>query len=297
MFTNRLVVIANVQAFGTRCAFFDQHYSDAGLFTFAQQVLRVVQANRQGNQVGYRCQGDVALAEIQLELHFAVVVLEHHTFCFQGGGIRTGGGFGETEAGNEFPLGQLGQVVVLLLIGAVVAEQFRGAQGVGNYYHGAEQAGVGAHLGHDAGLGLGGHGHAAVFLGDLHGEEAIVCHELEDIVRQLAGARQLVAVGHFQQLFHRAVQESLFVGGQLVIVLGEDVFKVHLAAEELTINPHIASFQRLAFGVGDLRENLVVPHPVHHLLKHAVVPLRLSGPAGQGERLRARIKQAPDAYG
>ncbi len=291
VFTDGLVVVADVQAFSALGAFFNQYHGDARLFTLAQQVLRIVQAHGQGNQVGHRRQSDIALAEIQLEFHFAVIVLEHYPFRFQGGRVGTRSGFGEAEARNEITLGQLGQIVVLLLIGAVVTEQLCGAQGIGNHHHGAEQAGVGADLGHDAGFRLGGHGHAAVFLGDLHGKEAIVGHELEDIVRQLAGTGQLIAVGHLQQLFHRAVQERLFVGGELVIVFGEDFFKVHLAAEELTINPYIAGFQGLAFGVGNLRENLVVPHPVHHLLKHAVVPLRLLGPAGQDERLRARTNK------
>ena len=122
---------------------------------------------------------------------------------------------------------------------------------------------MGADLGHDAGLGLGGHGVAAVFLGDLHAEETVFGHEGEQFVWQFAGARQGVAVGHFKQLFHRAIDIGLFVFRQLVVVFGEDFFKIHFAAEELAVDPDVTGFQCLALGVGNLWQDLVIPHPVH----------------------------------
>ena len=103
MFADGLVMVADVQAVET---FFQQYHSDAGIFTFTQQVFRVVQTYRQGDQIGDRRQGDVALAEVELEFDLAVAVLEHFAFRLDGGGVGTGGGFGQTKAGNELAVGQ-----------------------------------------------------------------------------------------------------------------------------------------------------------------------------------------------
>ena len=87
-----------------------------------------MQTYRQGDQIGDRRQGDVALAEVELEFDLAVAVLEHFAFRLDGGGVGTGGGFGQTKAGNEFAVGQFRQVILLLFIGAVVAQQLRRTQ-------------------------------------------------------------------------------------------------------------------------------------------------------------------------
>jgi hypothetical protein len=77
-----------------RRALVDQHAGDADVLAFPQQVVRIAELAGQDHQVGDRREGDVAFAEVELELEFAVRVFEHRAFGLDARGVGAGGGFG-----------------------------------------------------------------------------------------------------------------------------------------------------------------------------------------------------------
>src|SRR3546814_16256008 len=54
-----------------RCAFVNHHAGDADIFALAQEIFGIVHAAGQRHEVGDRCERDVALAEIELEIEGA----------------------------------------------------------------------------------------------------------------------------------------------------------------------------------------------------------------------------------
>ena len=119
---------------------------DAELFFVTQQVIRVAQFEGQTQHGRDGGQGDVAL--VPGEAH------AEHLFSFpftlgddaevgDGAGVRTRFRTGEGEAGDLLADRQTGQVVILLLVGAIVLQQLARAQRVG-YADGGGQHGAGA---------------------------------------------------------------------------------------------------------------------------------------------------------
>jgi hypothetical protein len=245
-----------------------QHHGDAGLGALAEQVVRVLELAGDRDQVGDRRQRDVALAEVEADLVLAVGVLEHQPFGLDRGGVGAGSRLGQTEARHVLARGELRQVVLLLRVRAVVDEKFCGAQRVGDDHvradhvrHRRQLAHHGAAQQHRVAL-------AAVFLGDQQAEETLLLHEVDDVLRHAARARDGVAVDHAAQLFGGAVEEGLLLDRELVVGLAQHLAEVGVAAEELAVDPDRAGFQRLPLGVGDLRQHLVVLHPVHQHCEH-----------------------------
>jgi hypothetical protein len=96
---------------------------DAQILSFAQQVIRVVQAYREAQQCRYWAEGDIAFfpghahAQHFLALPWAPA---YDAAVRDRRGIRTRVGIGEAKAGNLQPLGEARQIVIALLIRAVM---------------------------------------------------------------------------------------------------------------------------------------------------------------------------------
>lgn len=77
-----------------------------------------LEVERQPDDAGHGRERDVALLEGGPDAHHPVL-LGHVAHVAHGGGVRAGGGAGESEAGDQLSAPEAGQVVVLLGLGAV----------------------------------------------------------------------------------------------------------------------------------------------------------------------------------
>ena len=193
----------------------------------AKQLLRIEHAERQADHRRDRRQRDVALGEIEPESDDLAPLPDaaaDDAGVGNRGCVRAGARPGERETGHFLAARQARQVVVLLLLGAVVIEQFRRAQRVG---HGdVEDAGRAAarDLGEHAGVRIGGELQSAVLLRDDHREEAARLEVIPDLGRQVAAPMRDVQViehaaqrsqGPSRKACSSAVRAGAFAGSSL----------------------------------------------------------------------------------
>ena len=188
----RVVTALVVQAFdGGR----QQCAGDADVGFVAQQAFGVAQFERQTDYGGNRRHGDPAffkahpyaqyvfMARAVARVGIAAVADDAGIGNRAGVGTRPRAGEGET--GHIDAFGQPRQVVVFLLGGAVVLNQFGRPQRVGQHNHiGRGRAAAGDFAG-DFGVGVMGKGQAAVFFLDNHRDKAFVFHVLPHFGRQV----------------------------------------------------------------------------------------------------------------
>ncbi|MDT4819991.1 hypothetical protein FQZ97_531220 [compost metagenome] len=120
-----------------------QRASDAQVFLAAQQPVGVVQAERQAQQRADRGQRDVALVPGDLHAdHFAALpfALADDAAVRDRRGVGAGPGAGQREGRDFLAARQARQIVLLLFVGAVVQEQFGGAERV-RHHDGYRQRG------------------------------------------------------------------------------------------------------------------------------------------------------------
>ncbi|MNI21180.1 hypothetical protein D3C73_746910 [compost metagenome] len=120
-----------------------QGQGDADIAGGADQAIRVVHAEGQADQRGYRGQRDVALVEGELDAEDLLAVplaLADDAVIGDRGGVRAGERTGQAEAGHFAAIGQARQVLVFLFLGAVMVEQLTRAQRVRYANGGADHA-------------------------------------------------------------------------------------------------------------------------------------------------------------
>ena len=123
------MVAADVEARRTRV-----HKGDRNprLDAPAQQILRVTEAERNRHEVRDGCQRHVALAKTEANPGLAIAVHEHDAFGIHRRCVGTRTGFGEREARHVVTARELWEVPGLLVLGAVMLDQLRGAERVWN---------------------------------------------------------------------------------------------------------------------------------------------------------------------
>ena len=177
-----------------------QRQADADVALVAEDAVRVVHAERHADQRSNRRQGDVALVEGQLDAdHVGAIPVTHADDAEIGdrGRIRTRPGAGEGEAGHFAAVGQAGQVMVLLFLGAVMHQQLGRPEGVGHADGGADHGGNGRQLLDDLVVAQCAEAQAAVFLRHDHPEELVLLDELPHLRRQVrAHVGDVPVVGH-----------------------------------------------------------------------------------------------------
>ncbi|MNN07410.1 hypothetical protein D3C81_1202340 [compost metagenome] len=237
-----------------------QCQGDADVLGIAEQAVRVVHAERHADQRGDRRQGDVTLVEGELQAqHFLALphALADDAEVGNRGRIGTGERAGQAEAGHFLADGQTRQVVILLGLRAVVVEQFTRAQRVGHTDGGADHAGNRGQLLDHLVVRQRAETQATVFLRNDHAEELVLLDELPHVRRQVRmHMGDLEIVDHPAQLFHRAVQESLFVRGELRLGIVEQDVPVRITGEQLTLEANRTGFQCDALGLGQRRQHL-----------------------------------------
>ncbi len=254
------VVVTVVEA---RRALMHQDGGDADVLALTQDVVRVDDLAGHGGDVGDRAERHVALLEVAAQHDGAIRVAEDMSGGLDALGVTAGGDFGETEAGHVGAVGQLGQVVGLLLRRAVVHEQLGGAQAVGDDHHRSHLAAVGHEHAHDGGDGQARKAHAAPFLGDHQTHEALGLEECHGVIGDAAGQVGLPRIDHGTQLLAGSIEERLLFGGELAVGLLEQFAEAHLAAENVAVDPDVTGFESLTLGLGDDGQQLVPTHQVH----------------------------------
>jgi hypothetical protein len=98
---------------------------------------------------------------------------------------------------------------------------------------------------------------AAVFHRDVEAEELVLLAVVPDLRRQVgADVGDVPVVGHAAERFARAVEEGLFLRGELRLGQREQLVPVGLAGEQLAFEAHGARFERGAFGVRERGQQL-----------------------------------------
>jgi hypothetical protein len=124
----------------------DQRERDADVRLAAEQAVRIAQPEREAQQRRDGAERDVALlpGEADAEPLDAVVhVAADDADVGDRAGVGAGVGAGQREARNLEALREPRQVVLLLFVGAVVEQQFRGAERVGDHDRHALSVGTG----------------------------------------------------------------------------------------------------------------------------------------------------------
>ena len=104
---------------------------------------------------------------------------------------------------------------------------------------------------------IGGKAQAAVGFGNDHAQEALALQVVPDIGGQVeAFLRDLPVIDHAAGFFGLVVQEALFIVGQARARIGVQAAPVGTAAEQLAFPPYGAGLERVALGVGHLRQHL-----------------------------------------
>ena len=120
-----------------RCLAWHQRQGDAQVRCLAQQVIRVIQFERETEQGADRPQGDVSLLPVQAHTQHAFtapVAMTYHATVRDRAGIAACFRPGQREAGHLLTACQARQVVVLLFAGTVVQQQLSRAQRVGHHH-------------------------------------------------------------------------------------------------------------------------------------------------------------------
>ncbi len=239
-----------------------QRAGDAQVFLAAQQAIGVVQAERQPQQRADRGQRDVALVPGDAHAdHFAALpfALADDAAVGNGRGVGTGPRAGQRKGRHLVATRQARQVVVLLFVGAVVQQQFGRAQRVRHHHRHGQRGRARGQLGHDFGMRIGREAQPAVFLRDDHAQETLGLQISPHVRRQVvAFLRDAPVIDHAAGLLGLVVQELLFGVGQTRARVGQQTAPVRAAAKQFAFPPYGAGFQRVALGVGHLRQHLAI---------------------------------------
>ena len=237
----------------------DQRAGDAQVVLVAQQLVRVVEPERESEQRGDGAQRDVALVPREAHAeHFLALpdALADHAVVRDRGGVRTGLGRGERKARDFLAPREARQVVVLLRIGAVMQQQFRRSERVRHHHRDRERVRARRELHHHRGMRERREAEAAVLLRDDHAEEALVLEVLPHRLRQVVAlVGDLPVVGHRADFVHRAVEERLFLRRELRLGDGEQLVPVGFAGEQVAVPPHRAGVDRFALGLRHVRKD------------------------------------------
>ena len=197
--------------------------------------------------------GQAHAQHILLPGKFAVA---HHAVIGDRAGIRAGERSGQREAGHFQSLGQAMQVFFLLLLRAVVQQQFGRPQGIRHHHRHRRRAAARSHFAHHCRMRLRGKFQPAITLRNDHAEETLVLDELPDIRGQIGAiVRDVPIVQHRAQLLDFIVEECLLPGAQSAFRKCQQFVPIGVAAEQFAIPPHRAGIDRFLFRGGDLRED------------------------------------------
>ncbi len=230
-----------------------QHAGNADIGVATEQAVRIIHFDRQANQGRDRCQGDIALVPGDFEAqHFFTVPLApaHNALVGNGTGIGARHRGGQGKAGGFLAAGQAGQVILFLGFGAVLHQQFAGAEGIGHHNGNRRRHTAGGNFHHDFGVCGVGKTLAALVLRNHQSEEAVFADKRPHLIGQV-----VVFVGNFPVVQHGAeisdgaVKKRLLFTGEMGRLRVQQSGPVRLAREQLAIPVHGARPERFLLGV------------------------------------------------
>ena len=253
--------VSSADAHTTRAAR-DQRAGDAYVDGITQQLLRIEQSEGEADDCRHRGERDVALGEVEPQTNDLATFPQataYNAGVGEGGGIGAGTRAGQCEAGNVLAAGESRQVVILLLLGAVVLQQFAGTQRVGHGHRRGHRGAARGQFGEHAGVSVRGEFETAVLLLDDHREEAVALEEVPHLGRHVAAAmRDVEVVDHPAQLFAGSIEERLLLGRQLRRLGAEQFRPVGFAGEQFAVPPDRAGLERFALGARHRRQHATV---------------------------------------
>ena len=124
----------------------------------------------------------------------------------------------------------------------------------------------------------------AIFFGDAQTEESVLFQQLPNRRWNLFGTFRVLGVHGAADLYHRAIEEFDFLGGQLRIGLVEHGSKVRSSGEELAVEPHISRLQGGSFGGRHFRSHAGTAEGIEQEFEHLGPPekkklYRVPGPS------------------
>ena len=240
----------------------DQGQADAQLLFFAQQVVGVVCLEGKAQKGRNRAEGDVAFFPVQAQANdfFALPLpFADHPSVWHGARIRACQWASKGKTGDVIATGQARQVVVTLLVGAVMQQQFRRAEGVRHHDRRRQVAAAGGEFHRNLRVGIGRKPFAAECLRNNQCKKTMLFDVCPRFGRQVHVLPNLPVADHCAQLFGRAVDKSLLFFGQLNLGVGQQFIPVGAAAEKFAIPPDCAGINGVPFGFGHGRQGLLEP--------------------------------------
>ena len=232
---------------------------DAAPFDLAEQVLRIVHLEGQPEHGSHWRQCDVALvpgnrqAETLPALEFAHA---HNAGIGHCASVAARLWAGQGEAGDVLAAGQTRQVVLALLFGTVLHQQFGRAQRIGHHGgHGRAGAARGD-LRDDGGMCQCREAEPAILFRDDHAEELLVLQVLPGGGLQiLVDVHDVPVVDHPAERLCLIRQKGLFGRAEGGHGQGQPLLPVRGPLEQVGFPPGVARFQGLLLGIAHGRQD------------------------------------------
>jgi hypothetical protein len=254
----------------------NQRQTDAEILLVTEQPIRVVHAEGDANQRSDRGKRDVALVEIEPDsenlLAFVLTLADdamiRNRRCI--GSCRRPG---QAEAGDVLAAGQPRQVVVLLLFGAVMQQEFAGSERVRHRHRRTGDRTHGRNLLQYGAVRHRGETEAAIFLGNDHAEETVFLEKRPGFRVEVGVAVvDLPVIQHVAQLLDRAIDEGLLLDAELEVRLLFQKIPVWTAGKKFALPADCPGVQSDLLGFRDLRQ-----HPPEFLQKRTADELLAPG--------------------
>ena len=263
----------------------DQGAGHAEIRLPTQQSIRVEQTEGEADHSRDRRQGDVALLPVEAHAEHLFPVecaTANHAGTARRGGVAAGLGFGQGETGHVVARGEARQVVILLFLGAVMQQQFRGPERVRHHHRDGGRDAAGRHLGDHRRMADRGEAEAAIALRNDHAEEPFALEERPDFRRQITVLLNPPVVDQRAQFLDRTVEESLLGRRQRARLEFEELLPVRLAGEQIAVPPHGTRLERDPLGFAHRRENFA-HHPHQRRREQGPADRRDSEEDGAGD--------------
>ena len=237
----------------------DQRQRNADIRAATEQVVGVLEQERQAHQRGNRRQGNVALVKAQRHAERFLAfphALGHHADIAHATGVGARMHARQRKAGHFKPARQPAEVFFLLLRRAVFFQQLARPERIGHHHRDTRRHRAAGDLGDDHRLRLRREAQAAMLLGNQHAQEAFVLEVLPELGRQVrAIVADIPVVDHLAGGFGLVVQERLFIGRQRQRPYGAQLAPVGPAGKQLGIPAHRAGIERFLFGAAHLGQD------------------------------------------
>ena len=236
----------------TRAIGWYQRAGDPEVFIATQQSVGVAQPEREADDRSHRTQGDVPLPPCEAHAqHFLAAkrLSTHDSYTLRRGGVAASLRTGERETRDVFASGKPRQVVLLLIVGAVVQDEFRRAERVRDHYGYRGRDTAARQLHDDCRVRRGRETEPAVLLRHDHAEEAVLLDEVPGLRREVTCLHDLPLFHHRAQFFDGTVEEGAFFWREVFRFEVEELAPVRIARKEIAVPPHCACLERDSLGV------------------------------------------------